>query len=200
MAMSKRMHADAVPDRGAPPLSARRRRPERADPRRRDGLQGASRARWPAANSATSRRSPCRAGGDVNVQGEVQKPLDVLSNEMFVRMNEWGGHLAGMASEEMDAPRPIPAQYPRGKYLLVFDPLDGSSNIDVNVSVGSIFSILRAPGDARSRAGRGRLPAARRDAGGRGLCDLRPDDDAGAERGQRRQPASRSTRTWASSC
>ena len=85
------------------------------------------------------------SGGDVNVQGEVQKPLDVLSNQIFIRMNEWNGHLAGMASEEMDEPAQIPEAYPRGKYLLVFDPLDGSSNIDVNVSVGSIFSILRAP-------------------------------------------------------
>ena len=85
------------------------------------------------------------SGGDVNVQGEAQKPLDVLSNEIFIRMNEWNGHLAGMASEEMDEVRQIPAPYTRGKYLLVFDPLDGSSNIDVNVSVGSIFSILRAP-------------------------------------------------------
>ncbi|MDO9505180.1 class 1 fructose-bisphosphatase [Hydrogenophaga sp.] len=85
-------------------------------------------------------------GGDsVNVQGETQKKLDVISNEMFIRANEWGGHLAGMASEEMDLPYPIPREYPRGKYLLVFDPLDGSSNIDVNVSVGSIFSVLRAP-------------------------------------------------------
>jgi fructose-1,6-bisphosphatase I / sedoheptulose-1,7-bisphosphatase len=86
-------------------------------------------------------------GGATNVQGEVQKPLDVLSNEVFIRMNEWNGHLAGLASEEMDEPKQIPAAYPRGKYLLVFDPLDGSSNIDVNVSVGSIFSILRAPQD-----------------------------------------------------
>jgi fructose-1,6-bisphosphatase I/sedoheptulose-1,7-bisphosphatase len=88
------------------------------------------------------------AGGKVNVQGEVQKPLDVISNEMFIRQTEWSGHLAGMASEEMDAPYQIPEGYARGKYLLVFDPLDGSSNIDVNVSVGSIFSILRAPQDA----------------------------------------------------
>jgi fructose-1,6-bisphosphatase I/sedoheptulose-1,7-bisphosphatase len=86
-------------------------------------------------------------GGDVNVQGEVQKRLDVVSNELFTRMNEWNGHLAGMASEEMEEPRQIPSEYPRGKYLLVFDPLDGSSNLDVNVSVGSIFSILRAPQD-----------------------------------------------------
>ncbi|TSE26429.1 Fructose-1,6-bisphosphatase class 1 [Tepidimonas sediminis] len=85
--------------------------------------------------------------GSINVQGEEQKKLDVISNELFVRANEWGGHLAGMASEEMDEPCNIPSAYPRGKYLLVFDPLDGSSNIDVNVSVGSIFSILRAPQD-----------------------------------------------------
>ena len=85
------------------------------------------------------------AGGSVNVQGETQKKLDVLSNEVFIRRTEWAGNLAGMASEEMDLPYQIPGQYPRGKYLLVFDPLDGSSNIDVNVSVGSIFSILRGP-------------------------------------------------------
>ena len=87
------------------------------------------------------------AGGEVNVQGEVQKKLDVVSNEVFIHRNEWAGHLAGMASEEMEGPYQIPASLPRGKYLLVFDPLDGSSNIDVNVSVGSIFSILRAPAD-----------------------------------------------------
>jgi fructose-1,6-bisphosphatase I/sedoheptulose-1,7-bisphosphatase len=81
----------------------------------------------------------------INVQGEVQKALDVVSNEIFLRTTEWSGHLAGMGSEEMEAPYQIPAQYQRGKYLLVFDPLDGSSNTDVNVSVGSIFSILRAP-------------------------------------------------------
>ncbi|MDP2262906.1 MAG: class 1 fructose-bisphosphatase [Hydrogenophaga sp.] len=89
------------------------------------------------------------AGTDasVNVQGETQKKLDVISNEMFISANNWGGHLAGMASEEMDGPYQIPRSSPRGKYLLVFDPLDGSSNIDVNVSVGSVFSILRAPQD-----------------------------------------------------
>ncbi|MDP3826352.1 MAG: class 1 fructose-bisphosphatase [Polaromonas sp.] len=86
-------------------------------------------------------------GGSVNVQGETQKKLDVLSNDVFIRRTEWAGNLAGMASEEMDLPYQIPVQYPRGKYLLVFDPLDGSSNIDVNVSVGSIFSVLRAPQD-----------------------------------------------------
>jgi fructose-1,6-bisphosphatase I/sedoheptulose-1,7-bisphosphatase len=83
--------------------------------------------------------------GSVNVQGETQKKLDVISNDIFISANNWGGHLAGMGSEEMDQPYQIPPPNPRGKYLLVFDPLDGSSNIDVNVSVGSIFSVLRAP-------------------------------------------------------
>jgi len=68
-----------------------------------------------------------------------------MANEVFLRTNEWGGHLAGMASEEMETAARVPAQYPKGKYLLVFDPIDGSSNIDVNVAVGSIFSILHAP-------------------------------------------------------
>jgi fructose-1,6-bisphosphatase I / sedoheptulose-1,7-bisphosphatase len=81
----------------------------------------------------------------VNVQGEEQKALDVIANDAFLSATEWEGVLSGWASEEMDGPLAVPAQYPRGKYLLVFDPLDGSSNIEVNVSVGSIFSILRAP-------------------------------------------------------
>ena len=85
------------------------------------------------------------SAGSENVQGEVQKKLDVLSNEILLEANEWGGHLAAMASEEMDEPHPIPNRFPKGEYLLVFDPLDGSSNIDVNVSVGTIFSVLRCP-------------------------------------------------------
>ncbi len=83
--------------------------------------------------------------GSENVQGEVQKKLDILSNEILLDANEWGGNLAAMASEEMETFFPIPANYPRGEYLLVFDPLDGSSNIDVNVSIGTIFSVLRCP-------------------------------------------------------
>ncbi|MGC9162740.1 MAG: class 1 fructose-bisphosphatase [Thiomonas sp.] len=78
-----------------------------------------------------------------NVQGEVQKKLDVLSNEAIIQACEWGGLVAGMASEEMDEPYTLPKQYERGPYLLIFDPLDGSSNTDVNVSVGTIFSVLR---------------------------------------------------------
>ena len=83
--------------------------------------------------------------GTGNVQGEAQKKLDVLSNEILLEANEWGGHLAGLASEEMEHSHPIPNAYPKGNYLLLFDPLDGSSNIDVNVAVGTIFSVLRCP-------------------------------------------------------
>lgn len=87
------------------------------------------------------------AAGTENVQGEDQKKMDVISNDVFLKSNEWAGHLAAMASEEMEDIYHIPDLNPRGKYLLTFDPLDGSSNIDVNVSVGTIFSILRCKGD-----------------------------------------------------
>jgi fructose-1,6-bisphosphatase I len=80
-----------------------------------------------------------------NVQGEVQKELDVITNDIFIASVEWSGHLAGMASEEMEDPYTIPSRYPTGKYLILFDPLDGSSNVNINISVGTIFSILRAP-------------------------------------------------------
>ena len=83
--------------------------------------------------------------GSENVQGEVQKKLDIISNEILLEANEWGGHLAAMASEEMETIHPIPNRYPKGEYMLLFDPLDGSSNIDVNVSIGTIFSVLKAP-------------------------------------------------------
>ena len=78
-----------------------------------------------------------------NVQGEVQKKLDIIANEVLIEANEWGGHLAAMASEEMDSIYVVPNRYPKGEYLLLFDPLDGSSNIDVNVSIGTIFSVLK---------------------------------------------------------
>jgi fructose-1,6-bisphosphatase I len=87
--------------------------------------------------------------GSENVQGEVQKKLDVISNEVLIEANEWGGHLAAMASEEMDSIHVVPNRYPQGEYLLLFDPLDGSSNIDVNVSIGTIFSVLRKVGHTR---------------------------------------------------
>lgn len=87
--------------------------------------------------------------GTGNIQGEAQKKLDVLSNDILMQANEWGGHLAALASEEMEHPQMIPEQYPKGGYLLLFDPLDGSSNIDVNISVGTIFSVLRVPEDMK---------------------------------------------------
>ncbi|MDP2264347.1 MAG: class 1 fructose-bisphosphatase [Hydrogenophaga sp.] len=78
-----------------------------------------------------------------NVQGEMQKQLDIIANEVLIEANEWGGHLAAMASEEMDSIYVVPNRFPQGEYLLMFDPLDGSSNIDVNVSIGTIFSVLK---------------------------------------------------------
>ena len=83
------------------------------------------------------------SAGTENVQGEVQKKLDIITHDIMVKALDWGGHLGGMASEEIDDPIKIPKQYPKGKYLVMFDPLDGSSNIDINLTVGTIFSILR---------------------------------------------------------
>lgn len=81
--------------------------------------------------------------GAVNVQGEQVQRLDEFANRTIIRSVEAGGHVGLMASEEVDDPIPIPPGYPVGKYVLMFDPLDGSSNIDVNVSIGTIFSIHR---------------------------------------------------------
>jgi fructose-1,6-bisphosphatase I len=83
------------------------------------------------------------ATGAVNVQGETVQKLDELANNVLVRCVEAGGHVCVMASEENEEIIPVPSQYPRGKYVLMFDPLDGSSNIDVNISIGTIFSIHR---------------------------------------------------------
>jgi fructose-1,6-bisphosphatase I len=81
--------------------------------------------------------------GTDNVQGEAQKKLDVISNDIIVKAMDHGGRLCAMASEEEEDIIPIPDQFRRGNYVLLFDPLDGSSNIDVNVPVGTIFSVLR---------------------------------------------------------
>ena len=78
-----------------------------------------------------------------NVQGEVQKKLDIITHEIMVKALDWGGQVSGMASEEIDDPIQIPTHHPKGKYLVLFDPLDGSSNIDINLTVGTIFSVLR---------------------------------------------------------
>jgi fructose-1,6-bisphosphatase I len=83
--------------------------------------------------------------GSENVQGEDQKKLDIITNDVMFDHLKTVGLLAGMGSEEMDDPMKIPAEYPKGDYLIFFDPLDGSSNIDVNISVGTIFSIIKNP-------------------------------------------------------
>jgi fructose-1,6-bisphosphatase I len=91
------------------------------------------------------------SAGTENIQGEVQRRLDVIAQEILLESNAWGGNLAAFASEEEEHPVPIPDHYPRGEYLLLIDPLDGSSNIDVNISVGTIFSVLRCPKTAAGR-------------------------------------------------
>jgi fructose-1,6-bisphosphatase I len=83
------------------------------------------------------------AEGTENVQGEMQQKLDVIANDIIIKALDHGGRLCAMASEEQEELIPIPDKFRRGKYLLLFDPLDGSSNIDVNVPVGTIFSVLR---------------------------------------------------------
>ncbi|MDP9349613.1 MAG: class 1 fructose-bisphosphatase [Gemmatimonadota bacterium] len=85
--------------------------------------------------------------GEVNVQGEEVRKLDEFANEVIFKALDHTGHLCGMASEEMEDFIPIPDRFPTGKYCVLFDPLDGSSNIDANVSVGTIFSIHRKVSD-----------------------------------------------------
>src|ERR1044072_3151833 len=78
-----------------------------------------------------------------NVQGAAQKSLDVIANEVLMEANEWGGQLAAMVSEEMAEPYQIPNRYPKGEFLLMYDPLDGSSTLDVNSSLWTIFWVIR---------------------------------------------------------
>jgi fructose-1,6-bisphosphatase I len=85
--------------------------------------------------------------GKVNVQGETVQKLDMFANDTLIRAIEGGGQVCLMASEENDDPIPIPTRYPKGKYVLMFDPLDGSTNIDVNISIGTIFSVHRRLSD-----------------------------------------------------
>ncbi|MDR3436141.1 class 1 fructose-bisphosphatase [Telmatospirillum sp.] len=84
--------------------------------------------------------------GTENVQGEEQKKLDVLANDIFLHMTAQSGNYAAMASEELEDVHVVHGS--AGRYLLLFDPLDGSSNIDINIAVGSVFSILRLPDGA----------------------------------------------------
>jgi fructose-1,6-bisphosphatase I len=113
------------------------------------------------------------SAGTENIQGEVQKKLDIIANEVLIEANEWGGHLAAMASEEMDSIHLVPNRYPQGEYLLLFDPLDGSSNIDVNVSIGTIFSVLRKVGHHRGVSEQDFLQAGRAQAAA-GYCIFGP--------------------------
>jgi fructose-1,6-bisphosphatase I len=83
------------------------------------------------------------SAGEENVQGEEQQKLDVFANETIIKAMDHSGRLCGMASEEEPGIIPIPEKFRCGKYCLMFDPLDGSSNIDVNVPVGTIFSIVQ---------------------------------------------------------
>jgi fructose-1,6-bisphosphatase I len=85
--------------------------------------------------------------GEVNVQGEEVRKLDEFANEVIFKALDHTGHLCGMASEEEEDFIPIPERFPTGKYCVMYDPLDGSSNIDANVSVGTIFSIHRKVSD-----------------------------------------------------
>jgi len=104
-----------------------------------------------ASDTAASIAGAAARAASSNASGDVQKPLDLLTNEAVLRYCEWGGLLAGMASEEMGDVYPIPERFGRGRYLLVFDPLDGSANLDINGAVGTIFSVLEHPGDAAPR-------------------------------------------------
>mgnify|MGYP001619907734 FL=1 len=90
--------------------------------------------------------------GTTNVQGEAVKKLDELANETFIKVFQYSGLVCALASEEMEKPIHLPENWPHGKYMLLFDPLDGSSNTDVNMPLGTIFSVLRFNGD-------GALPA-----------------------------------------
>ena len=122
---------------------------------------------------------------NAQVRAEIRKKLDVSANQIFLQTTEWGGSLAGIISAELQAPYAIPGQHPRGKYLLTFEPLDRSSNIDVNLSVGSIFSILRSPEPGQGGAGF-TLPAGWLPAGVRGVRHLRPRHHARHHCGHRR--------------
>lgn len=85
--------------------------------------------------------------GEVNVQGESVKKMDVFANEVFISVFKQSGLVCRLASEEMDKPYYIPENCPIGRYTLLYDPIDGSSNVDINLNVGSIFSIRQQQGD-----------------------------------------------------
>src|SRR5207245_10299389 len=82
--------------------------------------------------------------GATNFQGEAVKKLDEIANETFIKVCQDSGLVCALASEEMEKPLQLPENWPRGKYMLLFDRLDGSSNTDVNMPLGAIFSMLRS--------------------------------------------------------
>jgi fructose-1,6-bisphosphatase I len=125
----------------------------------------------------------------------------VLSNDILLDANEWGGHLAAMASEEMDLPHLVPHRFPKGEYLLTFDPLDGSSNIDVNVSIGTIFSVLKCPeGADLSTPEAAEKAFLQPGTAGRRRLRGRPDHAARADRWRRRRRVHAGPRTGQNSC
>ncbi len=146
-----------------------------------------SQTRWRRAHC----RAPAATRAASGTQGEEQKPLDVISNEIHAEQLRAGRLPAGSPPRNSRRPTPISAQYPRGRYLLVFDPLDGSSNLDVTVTGRHEFSVLRAPA-WRGGADRRRLPPARQRRRLRGLRALRPvgDDRATLGTGVPRLPRS----------
>ncbi|MGL5035177.1 MAG: class 1 fructose-bisphosphatase [Microcystaceae cyanobacterium] len=85
--------------------------------------------------------------GETNVQGESVKKMDVYANEVFISVFKQSGLVCRLASEEMEKPYYIPENCPIGRYTLLYDPIDGSSNVDINLNVGSIFSIRQQQGD-----------------------------------------------------
>ena len=124
--------------------------------------------------------------GKENVQGEEVQKLDQFAQRTIYRLNDHTGRLAVMASEEEEAPIPIPERFPAGNYVLVFDPLDGSSNIDFNVSIGTIFAIYRRKTPDGTRGTLEDCLQAGQRASGRGLCRVRLQHDARLQHGPRR--------------
>jgi fructose-1,6-bisphosphatase I len=91
--------------------------------------------------------------GDINVQGEAVKKMDLFANEVFIAVFKQSGLVCRLASEEMEKPYYIPENCPIGRYTLLYDPIDGSSNVDINLNVGSIFSIRQQSGDDPDQTG-----------------------------------------------
>ncbi|MBD2106366.1 class 1 fructose-bisphosphatase [Nodosilinea sp. FACHB-13] len=91
--------------------------------------------------------------GDTNIQGEAVKKMDIYANDVFISVFKQSGLVCRLASEEMEQPYYIPENCPIGRYTLLYDPIDGSSNVDINLNVGSIFSIRRQQGDDLDHSG-----------------------------------------------